>query len=91
MIRVNCSLSISNAPIEWWSKRSKWRIGKTGDGLKARQENTQKDLHALHSNTDVIDSANKSSQKHTNFPPQPSQLTQLGALSDHVENIDRAA
>ncbi len=67
---------------------------KTVDGLKARQENTQKDLHALLEHTDVIDSALAKALEETTSQLERQQLTnltQLGALSDRIENIDRAA
>lgn len=67
---------------------------KTVDGLKARQENTQKDLHALLEHTDVIDSALAKALEETTSQLERQQLTnltQLGALSDRIENIDHAA
>lgn len=67
---------------------------KTVDGLKARQENTQKDLHTLLEHTDVIDSALAKALEETTSQLERQQLTnltQLGALSDRIENIDRAA
>lgn len=67
---------------------------KTVDGLKARQENTQKDLHALLEHTDVIDNALAKALDETTSQLERQQLTnltQLGALSDRIENIDHAA
>ena len=67
---------------------------KTVDGLKARQESTQKDLHALLEHTDVIDSALAKALEETTSQLERQQLTnltQLGALSDRIENIDHAA
>lgn len=67
---------------------------KTIDGLKARQEGTQKDLHALLEHTDVIDSALANALEETTSQLERQQLTnltQLGALSDRIENIDHAA
>lgn len=67
---------------------------KTVDGLKARQENTQKDLHALLEHTTVIDQALTKALEETTGQLERQQLTnltQLGALSDRIENIDHAA
>lgn len=67
---------------------------KTIDGLKARQEGTQKDLHTLLEHTDVIDSALAKALEETTSQLERQQLTnltQLGALSDRIENIDHAA
>lgn len=67
---------------------------KTIDGLKSRQENTQNDLHALLEHTTVIDQAlTKALEETTNQleRQQLTNLTQLGALSDRIENIDHAA
>lgn len=67
---------------------------KTIDGLKSRQENTQKDLHDLLEHTDVIDNALAKALEETTSQLERQQLTnltQLGALSDRIENIDHAA
>lgn len=67
---------------------------KTIDGLKSRQENTQKDLHDLLEHTDVIDNALVKALEETTSQLERQQLTnltQLGALSDRIENIDHAA
>lgn len=67
---------------------------KTIDGLKARQENTQADLHALLDHTTVIDQALAKALEETTSQLERQQLTnltQLGALSDRIENIDHAA
>lgn len=67
---------------------------KTIDGLKSRQENTQNDLHALLEHTTVIDQALTKALEETTSQLERQQLTnltQLGALSDRIENIDHAA
>ena len=67
---------------------------KTIDGLKSRQENTQADLHALLEHTAVIDQALTKALEETTGQLERQQLTnltQLGALSDRIENIDHAA
>lgn len=67
---------------------------KTIDGLKSRQENTQADLHALLEQTTVIDQALTKALEETTSQLERQQLTnltQLGALSDRIENIDHAA
>ena len=67
---------------------------KTIDGLKSRQENTQADLHALLEHTTVIDQALTKALEETTSQLERQQLTnltQLGALSDRIENIDHAA
>ena len=67
---------------------------KTIDGLKSRQENTQTDLHALLEHTTVIDQALTKALEETTGQLERQQLTnltQLGALSDRIENIDHAA
>lgn len=67
---------------------------KTIDGLKSRQENTQKDLHDLLEHTDVIDNTLAKALEETTSQLERQQLTnltQLGALSDRIENIDHAA
>ena len=67
---------------------------KTIDDLKSRQENTQKDLHDLLEHTDVIDNALAKALEETTSQLERQQLTnltQLGALSDRIENIDHAA
>lgn len=67
---------------------------KTIDGLKSRQENTQNDLHALLEHTAVIDQALTKALEETTSQLERQQLTnltQLGALSDRIENIDHAA
>lgn len=67
---------------------------KTIDGLKSRQENTQNDLHALLEHTTVIDQALTKALEETTSQLERQQLTnltQLGALSDRIENIDQAA
>lgn len=67
---------------------------KTIDGLKSRQENTQADLHALLEHTTVIDQALTKALEETTSQLEHQQLTnltQLGALSDRIENIDHAA
>ena len=67
---------------------------KTIDGLKSRQENTQTDLHALLEHTAVIDQALAKALEETTGQLERQQLTnltQLGALSDRIENIDHAA
>lgn len=67
---------------------------KTIDGLKSRQEDTQKDLHDLLEHTDVIDNALAKALEETTSQLERQQLTnltQLGALSDRIENIDHAA
>lgn len=67
---------------------------KTIDGLKLRQENTQNDLHALLEHTAVIDQALTKALEETTGQLERQQLTnltQLGALSDRIENIDHAA
>lgn len=67
---------------------------KTIDGLKSRQEHTQADLHALLEHTTVIDQALTKALEETTSQLERQQLTnltQLGALSDRIENIDHAA
>ena len=67
---------------------------RTIDGLKSRQENTQNDLHALLEHTAVIDQALTKALEETTGQLERQQLTnltQLGALSDRIENIDHAA
>lgn len=67
---------------------------KTIDGLKSRQEHTQADLHALLEHTMVIDQALTKALEETTSQLERQQLTnltQLGALSDRIENIDHAA
>ena len=67
---------------------------KTIDGLKSRQENTQADLHALLEHTTVIDQALTKALEETTSQLERQQLTnltQLSALSDRIENIDHAA
>ena len=67
---------------------------KTIDGLKSRQENTQADLHTLLEHTTVIDQALTKALEETTSQLERQQLTnltQLGALSDRIENIDHAA
>lgn len=67
---------------------------KTIDGLKSRQEHTQADLHALLEHTTVIDQALTKALEETTSQferQQLTNLTQLGALSDRIENIDHAA
>ena len=67
---------------------------KTIDGLKSRQEHTQADLHTLLEHTTVIDQALTKALEETTSQLERQQLTnltQLGALSDRIENIDHAA
>ena len=67
---------------------------KTIDGLKSRQENTQNDLHALLEHTTVIDQVLTKALEETTSQLERQQLTnltQLSALSDRIENIDHAA
>lgn len=67
---------------------------KTIDGLKSRQEHTQADLHVLLEHTTVIDQALTKALEETTSQLERQQLTnltQLSALSDRIENIDHAA